>query len=94
PLQEMDARWLQPIDDDNEAMPKAAKRRADNKRQKPTKAEKKGKDKKDKGGKPDKKGKKAVTQDEFDELLGGSDLDSLLEDEEPDELGALRNALS
>ena len=95
PLQEMDARWLQPIDDDNEAMPKAAKRRADNKRQKPTKAEKKGKDKNQgKGGKSDKKGKKSVTQDEFDELLGGTDLDSLLEDEEPDELGALRNALS
>lgn len=95
PLQEMDSRWLQPIDDDQEAMPKIAKRRADNKRQKSTKAEKKGKDKNQgKGGKSDKKGKKPATQDEFDELLGGTDLDSLLEDEESDELGALRNALS
>lgn len=90
PLQEMDIRWLQPVEDDHIVISSVTQRH-DNKKHKSPKADKKGKDKPNKADKKDRKGS---DKDEFDDLLGGADLDSLLKDEEPDELGALRNALS
>nr|MCU0481168.1 hypothetical protein [Anaerolineae bacterium] len=99
PLQEIEPRWLEAVDDVQEVAEKARdKRRAEiRNKQKPAKAEKEGKaNKKAKGEKGKGKGKKSSAKDEFDELLTDEALESLLDDEEDakDELGALRNALS
>ncbi len=102
PLQEIDPKWLESVEDVQEVAEKARdKRRAEiRKKQKPAadeknkKATKQAKPKADKGKGKKSSGKNA--KDEFDELLTDEALESLLDDEEDaqDELGALRNALS
>jgi hypothetical protein len=92
-LQDIDPKWLEAVEDVQEVAEKARdKRRSEiRKNQKPAKADKKGKSDKSK-----KSNAKNAKQDDLSELLSDDALESLLDDEEDeqDELGALRNALS